>query len=316
MFPDISEFQGAVDWGALGAAYRAGQIEAIAIRAGFGTVRADHQFAANQAGARAHGIPAIYYWFNYPTFNTPQAEAAMFNSVVGPLGPAEAMCGDFEDDGASGSVFPRGQAGVDWAKAFLTAVEAPQNATWWYTYPFLLTVIPFSQLFGIWPFWLADYSTARDSAFTVPIARQFTDCGSTPGVGGCCDQSRVLKAPLSQWLTPVPPPVPPPPIRSEETMVIRNPADGAVYVVDAAGARHIGGAEYAAWKQTPGYAEIPVDAATVAEIPMVGAPPPVDVNALATALATHPLTATLSDAERDAVATHVLQHLSKDTAPG
>ena len=42
----------------------------------------------------------------------------------------------------------------------------------------------------------------------------------------------------------------------------------------------------------------------------------VDVNALATALAAHPLTATLSDAERDAVATHVIQHLSKDTAGG
>lgn len=44
--------------------------------------------------------------------------------------------------------------------------------------------------------------------------------------------------------------------------------------------------------------------------------PIVDVNALAAALATHPLMATLSDAERDAVATHVLQHLSKDTAAG
>lgn len=201
MFPDISEYQGAVDWNALGAAYQAGQIEAVAIRAGFGTIRADRQFAANQAVVRIYGIPAIYYWFNYPTYNDPQAEAAMFNATVGPLGPSEAMCGDFEDDAASGSIFPRGQAGVDWAKAFLTALEAPQNATWWYTYPYLLSVIPFQQLYGVWPFWLADYSITPDSAFPIPIARQFTNCGSTPGVNGCCDQSRVLKAPLSQWLT-------------------------------------------------------------------------------------------------------------------
>lgn len=199
-FPDLSEFNGVVDWNALGAAHAAGSISGVAIRAGFGTVRADRQFSANQAGARSHGIPAIYYWFNYPTYNTPQAEAAKFNSVVGPLGPGEAQCGDFEDD-APASIFPRGQAGADWAKAFLTALEAPQNASWWYTYPFLLSVIPFQELYGVWPFWLADYSATPDSAFTAPIARQFTDCGSTPGVSGCCDQSRVLKAPLSQWLT-------------------------------------------------------------------------------------------------------------------
>jgi GH25 family lysozyme M1 (1,4-beta-N-acetylmuramidase) len=199
MFPDISEFQGAVDWDALGAAYIAGQIEAVAMRAGFGTVRADAQFARNQSECRARGIPAIYYWFNYPDTNLPEAEAAMFNSVVGPLQANEAMVGDFEDDGAH--LFPRGQAGVDWARAFLTAIEAPQNASWWYTYPYLLSVIPFQQLYGVWPFWIADYSATPDSAFSQAIARQFTNCGATPGVAGCCDQSRVLGAPLSQWLT-------------------------------------------------------------------------------------------------------------------
>jgi hypothetical protein len=44
--------------------------------------------------------------------------------------------------------------------------------------------------------------------------------------------------------------------------------------------------------------------------------PTVDVNALAAALASHPLTAALPDAQLEAIATHVLQHLSKDAAAG
>jgi GH25 family lysozyme M1 (1,4-beta-N-acetylmuramidase) len=200
MFPDISEHQGAVDWSALGAAYQAGQIEAVSMRAGFGTVRTDLQFARNQSECRARGIPAIYYWFNYPTFNSPQAEAAMFNRTVGPLQPHEAMMGDFEDDPASNSVFPRGQAGIDWANAFLAALQAPTNAAWFYTYTSLFNAVGMGPLLATWPFVWADYSATPDSAFPA-IARQFTDCGSTPGVVGCCDQNRVLKPPLSQWLT-------------------------------------------------------------------------------------------------------------------
>jgi GH25 family lysozyme M1 (1,4-beta-N-acetylmuramidase) len=200
LFPDISEHQGAVDWNALGAAFQAGQVEAVSMRAGFGTVRADNQFARNQAECRARGIPAIYYWFNYPTFNSPQAEAAMFNRVVGPLRDHEALMADFEDDPSSNSVFPRGEAGIDWANAFLTALESPQNATWFYTYTSLFNAVGMSPLLATWPFVWADYSAAPDSAFPA-IARQFTDCGSTPGVTGCCDQNRVLTPPLAQWLT-------------------------------------------------------------------------------------------------------------------
>jgi hypothetical protein len=55
-------------------------------------------------------------------------------------------------------------------------------------------------LLATWPFVWADYSARQDDPFGA-IARQFTDCGSTPGVAGCCDQNRVLKPPLSQWLT-------------------------------------------------------------------------------------------------------------------
>lgn len=48
----------------------------------------------------------------------------------------------------------------------------------------------------------------------------------------------------------------------------------------------------------------------------VKAPAAIDADAVATALATHPLTATLNDAERDEIAAHVLAHLAKDAAAG
>jgi hypothetical protein len=207
LFPDFSEFQGAVGWSALGAAFAAGQLDAVAIRAGFGTVRADAQFATNQREARSRAIPVIYYWFTYPAYNTPAAEAAMFNATVGPLQPGEAMCGDFEDD-PNANPFPRGEVGLQWCRDFLSALQAPVTATWWYTYPFLLSSVGLQPLIGTWPLWMADFSATPDSAFAPAIARQFTDCGATPGIAGCSDQSRVLRPPLGQWLTgggPAPP---------------------------------------------------------------------------------------------------------------
>jgi len=190
-----------VDWDALERAHRAGDIDGVAIRASFGTVRADSSFARNQREARARGIPVIYYHFAYPAYNTAAAEAAMFNGTVGPLEPAEAMCGDFEDD-PSAHQFPRGNAGQDWVRAFLAALEAPQNASWGYSYPSLISEVGLQVVWeGGWPFWLADYSATADGAFDYAIARQVTDCGTTPGVSGCCDQSRVLQAPLGRWLT-------------------------------------------------------------------------------------------------------------------
>lgn len=217
-FPDLSEFNGTVDWDALEAAYRREGIVAVMIRAGFGTVRADRQFATNQREARKRGIPALYYWFTYPAYNTPAAEAEMFNRTVGPLQPREAMCGDFEDDPGA-LPFPRGATGLQWATDFLTLLEAPRNATWGYSYPYLISVVGLQALWATWPFWLADYSATPDSAFGYAIARQFTDCASVPGVRGCCDLSRVLKAPLAQWLTGGAPAPDPDPTTEEDDLM-------------------------------------------------------------------------------------------------
>ena len=118
-------------------------------------------------------------------------------------------------------------------------------------------------------YWVATLDGTQDVPGAVAV--QYIDTGAY-------DESVILDP---TWVGIFPPP---PPVIPEEVMVIRNPADGSVYVVSASGKRHLAGLEYGAWKQTPGYAEISVDAATVAEIPNVGMAP-VDVNALAAALA-------------------------------
>lgn len=288
MFPDISEFQGAVDWDTLQAAYRAGAIEAVAMRSSFGTVRADQQFVTNQQECRARGIPAIYYHFCYPTFNTPQAEAAFFNNVVGPLQANEAMVGDFEDDGTN--KFPRGMAGSDWAKAFLTAVAAPQNATWFYTYTSLYDQINLGVLAATWPFWWADYSARTDNPYGA-IARQYTDAGSTPGVSGSCDQSRVLQAPLSQWLTG----------GNEMT------SDQAKMLLQL-WELLIGGAPQPEGQGGVGWIKVGIDQLLVQTAALQ--PPAVDVNALAAALAPHLPPAT----DPQQVATDVVAKLSAQLA--
>lgn len=199
-FPDISQFQGQVDWDQLAAAHQAGTIAGVMIRAGFGSSGVDAQFQANQQGARSRGIPAMYYLFCYPAYASAGDHATHFNNLVGGLQPNEAMCGDFEDDPGA-LPFPRGQAGLQWCEQFLSLLETPLNATWAYSYPSLISEVGLQPLWATWPFWLADYSVTPDAVFDFAMARQYTDCASVPGVSGCCDQSRVLRAPLSQWLT-------------------------------------------------------------------------------------------------------------------
>ena len=85
-------------------------------------------------------------------------------------------------------------------------------------------------------------------------------------------------------------------------MIRREPVSGAVYDIGEGGKRHIGPLEYESWKQEPGFQDITITAAAAAEIPDVGAPTVV--------------TTSLTNADLDAIAGRVLQHLSKDTAAG
>lgn len=79
---DISKWQGAPDWDKLAAAYKAGRLDFVILRAGYGANTIDPAFAANYAAASARGIPLGAYWYAYWQQAAPAQEAAAFVAAV------------------------------------------------------------------------------------------------------------------------------------------------------------------------------------------------------------------------------------------
>lgn len=79
---DISKWQGRPDWDRLAAAHRAGTLDFVILRAGYGANTIDPTFEANYAAATARGIPLGAYWYAYWQQATPAQEAAAFLAAV------------------------------------------------------------------------------------------------------------------------------------------------------------------------------------------------------------------------------------------
>lgn len=195
MIVDLSQFQGAVDWDALAST----NPELVIIRAGFGVGGRDAQFSVNWSQAKQRGIKRIAYWFCYPAYNSPQAEAADFNSVVGPLEPGEGMAGDFEND-PNARAWPAN--GLSWAEQFLTEVGGPDYIPGFYGAPSFLAQHSLASLADTWWMWIADWFVqAPDTLGKKASLWQFTDCASIAGVNGCVDGSYPL-VPVDSLLIP------------------------------------------------------------------------------------------------------------------
>ena len=79
---DISKWQGAPDWDKLASSHKAGQLDFVILRAGYGANTIDPTFEANYAAATARGIPLGAYWYAYWQQATPAQEAAAFLTAV------------------------------------------------------------------------------------------------------------------------------------------------------------------------------------------------------------------------------------------
>lgn len=79
---DISKWQGSPDWDKLAAAHKAGRLDFVILRAGYGANTIDPAFAANYAAATARGIPLGAYWYAYWQQAAPAQEAAAFVAAV------------------------------------------------------------------------------------------------------------------------------------------------------------------------------------------------------------------------------------------
>lgn len=102
---DVSRHQGTINWNAL-----KNDVQFAIIRSSYGDGYADTQYTRNKNEARRVGLPIGFYHYAYPTFNTPEKEAAWFLKVNSDLQPGEMLVLDFEEK------YPDP---VGWSKRFL-----------------------------------------------------------------------------------------------------------------------------------------------------------------------------------------------------
>jgi lysozyme len=194
---DVSNWQGAVDWGRVAAAgYGFGLAKASE-----GVGYADPWFAGNWEGLRAAGLVRGAYHFARPSRNPPGAEAAWFVyrvEAAGGLAAGDLLALDLEDPGVAPDADLLG-----WALAWVGEVEGRTGVTpllysgRWYLEPRGLAggTARHRQL-GRCPLWLAAYQEEAPAALA-PWERvvlwQRTDAARVPGVQGACDEDVLLE---------------------------------------------------------------------------------------------------------------------------
>lgn len=176
-------------------AVKASGVAGVILKASEGTTFTDGTFAQRWQAAKDAGLLRGAYHFAHPDVNSPEAEAAFFLRVVGPLQPDDLLVLDIED--GSGDF---GQ----WAIRFFNAMRAGTpagNDLWIYSY------LSFLEDHGLcigalaqYPLWLAAYPNrmptgpedekpAPPAPWTELGAWQFTDRDTTAATPGAVDES-------------------------------------------------------------------------------------------------------------------------------
>lgn len=207
VIPDISEFQGTVDWHALMAA----AYPVAIVRAHNGS-RADHQWAANRAGAHAAGIRGLGIYQYLLATHDAAVQAAALCDLIGTLRPGEWAICDLEE--GTGDQSGRAHAWYTTVATRLHNASSEELYSGDYFYgAHHLSASGFSRI------WVAAYSSTEPS--TVHELWQFTDARHFPGITGATDAS-VFHGSTAQLLAHVNPPAPPtppaPPVHLEDDM--------------------------------------------------------------------------------------------------
>ena len=247
---DISEFQGLIDWPALNAV-----TNFVIIRASFGTMRQDNQFARNQEQARAirASAPPLgigYYYYGYPTLVDPVTSANYFVDNLGPLQEDEVLALDLE-----GNI---GTTPVAWSLGFLNQVKARTGVNAWiYLNQSERTGFNWQPVVdGGYGLWEAEYSGDRTtepdpSPWPVMAGRQWSSTDAIAGVNALVDgdtfygdldqfnaygfhtaqpapPAPVQPAPSVEPPVPAPTPVPIPVVTSTAPPVASKPVDSVI----------------------------------------------------------------------------------------
>jgi GH25 family lysozyme M1 (1,4-beta-N-acetylmuramidase) len=213
--PDVSEHNGRVDW------TQVHGVHAAIIRAGFGSQRADFQFAHNWAGVGARlaqptGIHRrIAYWYGYPDSAADGVtEATKFVDVLraqpGAVRDDDGWVLDAEDTGSFGKLSKSERR--SYCDRFIGTMEDHlQRRGWGYSYvPFVGEYLGSDYTFGNCLCWDARYASDMPAGSMPFVTKmrlwQHTDglVGAGPhrisGIPGTCDVSRIVHATLESFL--------------------------------------------------------------------------------------------------------------------
>lgn len=186
--PDVSDYQGAVDWKAVktfGAGF-------AIVKATEGTTWIGNTFAANWAGMKSAGIPVRgAYHFAHPK-NGAVPEAQHFVDIVGSFGPGEFAVLDIE---AADSQSPStvAQYSRDWCDEVMRLTGLPKNRVWIYTGNwFWSPQAGGSSIVADHPLWASAYSSSEPSVagWDKWTMWQYTDAEKISGISGGVDASR------------------------------------------------------------------------------------------------------------------------------
>lgn len=200
--PDLSEWQGVVDWTTL----IHGGYPAAIIRAYNGN-RVDHQFQYNRDHAHARGIRALGIYAYLEAGTDPVHQANEFVATVGKLGPNEWPILDYEAAGLH----------PDEIRVWVSHVSQALHgaAPWLYTGEYIYRSQHLDQQSAVPAHrtWIAAYRATEPT--TPHELWQYTDHRSVPGVGGPVDCSQ-FHGTVDELLaavrgTPAPPTHQPPP---------------------------------------------------------------------------------------------------------
>lgn len=184
LIPDVSSYQGAVDWKAVLASGRAGGIVKATESLGY----VDPTFAPNWATLGQLGAVRGAYCFAQPAKAVPEATADKFLTVVGTPKPADILVLDLEVGGGDLS---------RWALTWLDRVLAKTGVRpWLYSYgPFIRAHLTGDRRLADYPLWIAAYSNTAPACpppWTSYVLWQHTDKANIPGIRTPCDESTGL----------------------------------------------------------------------------------------------------------------------------
>jgi len=171
---DISHHQGVVNFQSL-----KDNFDFVIIRATYGDGYKDTKYEINRDGCRNVGLLTGYYHYAYPQYNSPEAEANWFTSIVS-CQPGEIIVLDFEEN------YP---TPVDWCKRFLDRAKSNMGFK-----PYLYINLATNNAYDWspvvnagYPLWLArwDYNATAPAPTTdwpVCTLRQYSNQGNVAGI--------------------------------------------------------------------------------------------------------------------------------------